>query len=386
MSLKEALQDIASFGRAWRDLRADRRAGPDLRDRERGLRQQAYVQALHPRRMQLQVSELVQETRSTRSLRLKRCDGELPPFRPGQYINLFVELDGVLTSRPYSISSAPGEPHLDLTVREKPGGFVSPQLVRRVEVGQRFESTGPIGHFVHEPLIHGDQLVLLAGGSGITPFMSMLRDQERRGWPHTVTLLLGSRSRSDVIFGQELRKLARGNARFELAIVISEPTKSFRGRRGLLDAARIRREVGDVGGKTFFLCGPTPMLALCQEALQELGVPRQRILQELFGAPDDVCALDGWPEGVAADDVFQVAVGSKRLSAPAAEPLMNALERHGVVIPAACRSGECSACRTRLLSGRVFTPPQARVRFSDQRLGFIHPCMSYAISDLELRI
>ncbi len=386
MGILNLLEDVASYGRALQGLREDRRTGTDRGADELRGRQRAFVEALHPPRMHLRVVEILDESRSTRTLRLQREDGPFPPFRPGQYVNVFVEIDGVHTSRPYSISSAPGAPHIDLTVREKPDGFVSPYLVREAAVGDRLASTGPIGHFVHEPLIHGDDLVFLAGGSGITPFMSMLRDLEADGWPRSVTLLVGTRKPSDVIFGKELRAMARGNERLSLAVVVSEPAPSFRGRSGFLDTTRIRKEVGDPAGKTFYVCGPNLMLELCRSALAEIGVPRQRIRTELFGPPDDVRKAPGWPEDLAADAIFEVTAGGQTFPAPAAEPLIHAMERHGVVVPSECRSGECSACRTRLLDGQVFSPQQARLRHSDRRHGFIHPCMAYPVRDLKIRV
>jgi len=381
----DLLEDLGSFVRAVRDQRADRRAGVDLAGEELG-RQRRLVEALHPPRMQLRVAEVIEETASARTLRFERTDGPLPPFRPGAYVNLFVELEGVRTSRPYSISSAPGEAWLDITVREKQAGFVSPHLVRGVAVGDRFESTGPLGHFRHEPLIHGERLVLLAGGCGITPFMSLVRDQRRRGWPLQVTLLYGSRTADDVIFGEELRAIAAEADRLTLVEVLSEADDAWTGAHGLLDARRIGAEVGDLDGRTFFVCGPAPMMDLCREALAELGVPEHRVVEELHGPPDDVRRQDGWPDDVGPGATFAVTVGDRTFEAPADEPLMNSLERHGLVLPAECRSGECSACRARLLSGRVFAPPQARVRWSDLAGGRIHPCASYPVSDVELRL
>ena len=386
MLLRDLLQDMASYARAWRDQREDRRTGIDLEAEYLRGRQRRHVEALHPRRMQLSVTELIEETASTRTLRLQRTDGPLPPFRSGQYVNLFVELDGVRTSRPYSISSAPGAPHLDLTVREKAGGFVSPHLVRCVTVGDRFESTGPLGHFHHEPLIHGERLVLLAGGCGITPFMSMIRDQQSRDWPLELTLLYGSRESSDVLFGPELAALAEGEDRFRLVTVISEPDEDYRGPTGLLDAARIRGELGEVSDRTFYVCGPNLMLDLCRSALAELGVRSHRVLSELRGPPDDVRQLAGWPEDVGPGATFRVVVGDAVFSAPADEPLMASLERNGLAVHAECRSGECSACRAHLVSGRVFALPQARVRWSDRKHGRIHTCASYPVSDIEIRL
>jgi ferredoxin-NADP reductase len=167
---------------------------------------QSIVSRLHPRRMRLRVTEIIQETPTTKTLRFERTDGPPPPFRPGQYVNLFVDVDGILTSRPYSISSPPptgeGSGTIDLTIRDKPGGFVAPYLLNQVQVGDELETTGPAGTFYHEPLIDGEDLVFLAGGSGITPFMSIIRDTLGKGEetsPLQIHLLYGSRVPEDVI-------------------------------------------------------------------------------------------------------------------------------------------------------------------------------------------
>ena len=152
------------------------------------------VNSLHPKRMQLCLLEIILETPSTKTFRFERTDAPLPPFRPGQYITLFLDVDGVLTSRPYSIASAPGGPSFDITVRDRPDGFVAPFLLREIEVGAELESTGPAGHFYYEPLIDGDDLVFLAGGSGITPFMSLIRDTIHQRRPLHIHLIYGSRT------------------------------------------------------------------------------------------------------------------------------------------------------------------------------------------------
>jgi glycine betaine catabolism B len=348
---------------------------------------QNIVSRLHPPRMRLQVSEIVAETPTSRTLRFRRLDGELPPFRPGQYVNLFVDVDGVPTSRPYSIASPPGQPFLEITVRDKPGGFVAPYLLHEIAVGDELESTGPAGHFYHEPLIDGDDLVFLAGGSGITPFMSIIRDAiqgERRLRMH---LIYGCRTPADVIYGDELALLAEANPNLVYTLVISEPPPDYEGLTGLLDAALIQSQVGDVEGKTFYLCGPNVMTDYCQTALRELGVPRHRIRRELYGPPADVTREPGWPAGLPADTLFAVQVeGHRTIRALAGEPLLNALERYELVVPSVCRSGECSACRIRLLSGRVYMPPHTGLREADRAHNYIHACASYPLTDLVIRL
>ncbi len=390
------LQDLLGYGTMayQRFLVPVLGRGIDHRQTRGSDQARALVSALHPRHMALQVREVLAETPSTTTLRLARTDGELPPFRPGQYVNLHVEIDGVRTSRPYSISSAPGADHYDVTVRDYPGGFVAPHLVKTIRVGDRLTSSGPAGSFYHEPLLDGSRLVLLAGGSGITPMMSMIRDQARRGWPLKVQLLYGSRDPGDVIFDEELSRLAASTDRFQYDRIISEPPAGYDGLTGLLDADLISQRVDALSDKTFYICGPGAFYDLCQGALLELGVLRQRIKRELYGPPADITADPGWPAGLSARQTFGVRVklstagnGSaptREIEVRAGEPLMNALERCHLVVPALCRTGECSACRTKLLAGRVLMPEHTLLRVSDRRNGYIHPCVAYPLEDLEL--
>jgi ferredoxin-NADP reductase len=318
--------------------------------------------------MRLRVVEIRAETPTSKTLRFERLDGDLPPFRPGQYINLLVDVDGVLTSRPYSIASAPGRPYLELTVRDKPDGFVARYLVREVEVGDQLEATGPAGHFYHEPLIDGEDLVFLAGGSGITPFMSIIRDALGQERPPRIHLIYGSRTPEEAIYHDELSSLALANPALTCTLVVSEPAPDDQGPTGFLDADLIESQVGDLNGRTFYLCGPSVMTDFCQAALDELGVPVQRIRRELYGPPADVIE------------------GQKTIRALAGEPLLSTLERYGLVIPSLCRSGECSTCRVRLLSGRVYMPPHTGLREADRVHGYVHACVSYPLTDLSIRL
>jgi ferredoxin len=129
------------------------------------------------------------------------------------------------------------------------------------------------------------------------------------------------------------------------------------------------------------------MYGFCQEALTELGVPEHKIKRELYGPPDDVTREPGWPQDLDASTLFEVEVeGRETIRAAAGEPLLNSLERYGFVVPAVCRAGECSACRTRLLAGRVFQPAGTGLRESDREHGYIHACVSYPLEDLKIRI
>ena len=392
MKPKEAIEfgfDLARWAgvirqRTLRGLpgRGEDYASPDMRDAVRGA-----VERIHPRRMQLVVREIIDETPSTRTFRFARTDGDLPPFRAGQYINLFLSIGGVRTSRPYSISSAPGCHFLDVTLRSRGEGFVAPWMFENATVGSRFESTGPRGSFCRQPLIDSEDLVFLAGGSGITRFMSMIRNAVMHEPALSIHLVYGVRSPKDVIFDEALQRISAECPRIRVTTIVSEPPRGFKGRKGLLDASQLADVLENVAGRTFFVCGPNAMVDLCLGALADLGVPARRIRRELFGVPTDITQVPGWPDGLAADAEVSVAVeGIGHFRARAGEPLMVTLERNGIVIPAVCRSGACAACRTRLLSGEVFQPPQARVREADSKFGYIHACAAYPVSDVVIRL
>jgi ferredoxin-NADP reductase len=380
------MQDVREHLRVSQRRKALRQAGQGFDHTADRDTVQRVVSRLHPKLMRLRVTEVIQATPSAKTFRLERIDGPLPPFRPGQYINVFVDVDGVLTSRPY------GGDVLELTVRDKPGGFVAPYLLNQVRVGDELETTGPAGSFYHEPLIDGEELVFLAGGSGITPFRSIICDALQHGRPLEMYLLYGSRVPDDVIYGEELARLAADNPGLEYSLVISEPAPGYGGLTGFLSAGLIREQVGDLTGKTFYVCGPNVMYDFCLAALTELGVPSHKIKRELYGPPDDVTTEPGWPEGLSGDTIFDVEVqassleGWETIRAVAGEPLLNSLERYGIVVPAVCRAGECSACRTRLLSGRVFQPAYTGLRESDRQHGYIHACVSYPLEHLRIRI
>ncbi len=386
MSAKDFIRDIDGYEALQREIAASRKYAAD-QTAEKG-KWARILDLLHPDRLSLRVSEIIDETPTAKTLRLVSATGYLPPFQAGQYISLFVEAGGVRTSRPYSISSSPRQRACyDITIRRVEGGFVSDVLLTEARVGAVLESTAPAGNFYFNPLFHSPHMVCLAGGSGVTPFMSMIREIAEAGLDRRLTLLYGSRSEDDIIFAEELEGIAARHENIRFVPVISEPGTGCRHRTGFLTAALIREVLGDTDGRTFYLCGPAEMYAFCLPELEKLGIPRRRVRREMYGPPRDVTADPAWPADVAAGKVFEVAIrGRKKIPARAGEPLLVALERAGIAVPAQCRSGECSLCRVKLLGGKVFQPQGVLLRKSDREFGYIHSCMAWPVSDLEIMV
>lgn len=381
---KSEREKIEGYQEIAREIEICRKYGIDYTI-QRGKWMEA-AERLHPRRLKLRVSEKFAETPSSTTLRLTAAEGYLPPFQAGQYINLLVEIDGIKTGRPYSISSPPNQTaYYDLTVRRIAEGFVSDYLLDQVQVGDILESTGPAGHLYYNPLFHGQDLVFLAGGSGITPFASMIREVTDRNLGRKIHLLYGCRKAEEAIFHEELLLRAARHNNFTYDLVISDPEDGYTGLTGLLDATLIKERVGDVTGKTFYLCGPQAMYEFCLPELQKLNVPRRRIRQEVFGTPAQITQESAWPKEVPADKVFQVKLlNGRAIPAKASEPLLASLERSGIVVENCCRSGECSLCRVKMVSGKVYQPENALLRKSDKEAGYIHSCAAYPLSDLEI--
>ncbi|PJZ44690.1 FAD-binding oxidoreductase [Leptospira brenneri] len=358
-------------------------------ENQKGLVRQT-INRLHPKRLKLRLENIRIDTPSTKTLRFVSVDGKnLPPFQSGQYINLFVSLSGVFTARPYSISSPPTNlSSYELTIKRAEGGFVSPYLLDDVAIGQVFESTGPMGSFHHNPLFHGRDLVFLAGGSGIAPAMSMLKSFLTSSESFRFHIIYSNSFENDVIFIDELRSLVAGHQNFILSEFLSrEVGPDYKGFRGRLNLSTLKTLLSDAPSKMYYVCGPTPFNDHCASLLSELGVKSGRILIESNGPPKMPEKMQGWPSSLHPEKEVNIKVGNEKpFPAKVGEPLLNSLERNGYFTENACRSGECSLCRVKLKSGEVFSPPEAKIRKSDKKFGWIHSCVAFPTTDLEIQL
>jgi glycine betaine catabolism B len=383
---QDIIKQLDGYEEILREIEISRKYGLDVEvDRGSGAE---YIQRLHPSVMDLRVNQVISETVSTKTLRLVSPDGYLPPFQAGQYIALYLDIDGIRTGRPYSISSPPNQTgYYDITVRRMQDGLVSNYLMDRVKAGDMIQTSGPDGRFVYNPLIYDKTLVFVAGGSGITPFMSMIREFAGRGLDREVFLLYGNRSDEDVIFNYELKDLSTWFDNIHYIPVIQNPEGGYKGHTGFITKEIILNEIKDISHKTFMLCGPQALYDFCVPELTKIGVPLKKIRREIYGEPVNLYDSPGWPKSISLYDSFTLNIrGAGAFNALAGESLLSSLEKNGFVRPFVCRSGECSLCRLRVVSGMVYQPPGALVRASDRQFGYVHSCVAYPLSDLEIML
>lgn len=378
--------NLPGYQENLRDIEACRKYGIDY-SMERG-KTTRLVERLHPRRLKLRVSEIITKSTTTDTFRLVAQDGYLPPFQAGQYINLFLNIDGIRTSRPYTISSSPRQTaYYDITVRRVQDGLVSNYLLDNILSGYELESSGPAGNFYYNPLFHGKNQLLLAGGSGITPFMSMIREITDAGLDRTIHLVYGNRFSNDIIFHSELWERSLRHYNFHYYPVVEQAEKHYHGRVGTINIDMLQEILAGEIVDSIMVCGPQAMYDALLPHLWRLGVPERRIRHELFIGAADITQEAGWPTDIPGDTQFNIDINGRGIiTAQAGETLLTALENSGIVVPVLCRSGECSQCRVQLLSGEVYQPAGVLLRASDKKYGYVHSCKAYPLSDLSIRL
>lgn len=353
---------------------------------------------IHPGNQLLKLTDIEELSHDTKLFRFISAKPKKPlaPFRAGQYIGITVEINNVITSRPYSLISSPNQlAYYELGVRKKQGGFVSPFLFENAKVGEIYETTEPLGNLYYNPLFHGKDLVFIAGGCGITPFVSMLRNISEKALPLKVSLIYGCLTEKDIIFREELEDIQNRRSNINIKFILSEPESGWNGECGFITRDKILNEIGSINNKYFYVVGNRPMYEFIKAELRALGVPEHKMYYEAFGIPEDITQIMGWPKEVDTSKEINVTVDFRKGSvaeriefkASCIEPILNSIEREKlsrIRIENGCRSGECALCRTKLISGKIFIPPWVTIREVDKDFGFIHPCVSYPLTDIHL--
>jgi len=230
------------------------------------------------------VVELVDETPSVRTIVLDVPDW--PGHRAGQHVDVRLTAeDGYQAQRSYSIASAPEDQRLALTVEGLPDGEVSSYLIGELRTGDMLELRGPVGgYFVWEALM-GGPLLLVAGGSGVVPLMSILRHRNASGAAVGAKLLYSSRSWEDVIYRDELERLAAATHGPEVVHTLTRSQPSgWTGYARRVDGQMLAETGWPASSMpSAFVCGPTPFVEAVATALVLLGYPATSVKTERFG-------------------------------------------------------------------------------------------------------
>jgi 3-ketosteroid 9alpha-monooxygenase subunit B len=355
----------------------------------------------NPRAVRLRVAEVIRQTEDAASLVLD-VPAELAErfaYRPGQFLTISVPASEGPVARCYSLSSSPhtGDQH---AITVKRAGYGSGWLVDNVRPGTELDVLPPAGLFTPGDL--DTDLLLFAGGSGITPVMSIVKSALDQG-RGTIVLVYTNRDEKSVIFADELRELARDNPR----LLVIHWLDSVQGHP---TAAAMTALARPYAGFEAFVCGPDPYMKIVKEALAGLGVPKRRVHIERFlplaenpfedrprasGAPQDGADRDGADQDGADQDGADRDGGTSRpatlevtmdgeeraLAWPAGARMLDVLIDDGLDAPFSCREGNCGACACQVTAGEVKMVNNEVLEDEDIAEGYVLACQSLAVTE-----
>lgn len=295
-----------------------------------------------------------------------------PGHDPGQYLRIGLVIDGIHHWRAYSLTSEPHRPDgcIAITPKRVDGGTVSPYLVDRARPGEVVRLGGVEGTFtLPDPL--PPKLLFVSAGSGITPIMSMLRDLDRRSPGHDVAVVHSARRPEEVIFGDELRRLAR-RPRTKLH-------EQHTGEHGRITPQDLDTLCPDWTERHLFLSGPRDMLDALVEHAEGSGVDKDRLHLEHFQpliSDTDAERGEGGTITFESSGVTATCDGNT--------PILEAGEEAGATLPYGCRMGICHSCIGRLRSGRVRDLRTGEVSGTPEEL--VRTCINAPEGDVEIAL
>lgn len=338
--------------------------------------------------------KVIQETRDVRTFCFMADQPLLFFFKPGQFVTLELEIDSQPVMRSYTISSSPSVPYsFSITVKRVHGGLVSNWLHDNLREGDQLPVHGPVGNFnaIDFP---ADKVLLLSGGVGITPVMSMARWFFDTNANVDISFVHSARTPHDLIYHRELEHMASRIANFTLHLICEghELGESWSGYRGFLSKPMLELMTPDYLQREIFCCGPTPYMQAVKRLLQEQGFDMERYHEEAFGPTpvkvqeeaEELAAEAAEAPQVPVSQQYQVTfVGSgKSVRVAPGETVHAAAAQLGLHIPKACGMGICGTCKVLKTSGEVAMEHNGGITEEDEAEGYILACCSVPQGDV----
>jgi ring-1,2-phenylacetyl-CoA epoxidase subunit PaaE len=338
----------------------------------------------------LKVKEIIRETPEAVSVIF-----DVPPpiqpeflFKMGQYITFKINLNGEEVRRSYSLCSAPHERIIKVAVKEVPDGKMSSYINRQLKPGDEVEVMTPMGKF-NTPLSGSNKkkYVLFAGGSGITPMMSIIKSVlfvEKQSRLH---LIYANRNVESVIFKKELEEIKSQNPdKFYVTYVYDNPPsdKFIKGPISEEAASDIINKENVSDADEFFICGPGPMMENIKKALQNRQVPAEKIHIEYFTSVQQELGQQTASEGM--EDVeseVTVVLYGVETTFPLKSSGINILEaaiEAGVDAPFSCKGAVCCTCRAKVLEGKVKMDANYALTDKEVEEGFVLTCQAHPLT------
>lgn len=341
------------------------------------------AKSIHPKEQRLVISRIEEHADIAKSYYFKSETAPIAYFKAGQYLTFKFEIGNAVVTRSYSIASSPASAlngEYQITVKRINDGFVSDYILDNWSVGDEVTAYAPEGNMTYCPLRDAENIVAVAGGSGITPFLSLARAIDQGDEDCTLTLLYGCRTSDEILFKTELDRLSEKNERINVIYVLSHSDEEGY-EKGFVGADIIKKYAPE-GKYSIFVCGPGGLYKFLESELPKLEIERKYIRFEVFSSGKKA------EEEPREYSITVINRGNESvIKASSNETVLCAFERAGIEVPARCHTGECGFCRSKLVNGKFYIPEgEDKRRAADMQFDFIHPCCCYPESDLVVRI
>ena len=341
---------------------------------------------LHPVQQRMKITAVRQTACNMKTYTLQSAEGkELAYFEAGSYLPVYLNVDGNCIERPYSLSSSPKQAEngiYEITVKELGDGYISRYISANWAVGSEVLVASPYPGECYNPTRDSRKVIVLAGGSGITGFYSFaqaVRDGDIE--LDSLTIFYGVNTAEELLDSKLWDGiLSDSDGKIRLVPVVADGS-GCNCEAGFITWELIQKYC-DVTDASYFISGPEAMIRAAQAFLTSNSVPRRRIRISMSGdsgfriknAENESCTL-----------IVHMGGEQYTISANKNETILAALDRSGLKAAARCRSGKCGFCRTMVVNGEFHVAAdETGVRKMDQQLGFIHPCCSLPLTDMEI--
>jgi ring-1,2-phenylacetyl-CoA epoxidase subunit PaaE len=319
-------------------------------------------------------------------------------YTQGQYITFKVNVNGEELRRSYSICTSPvTDSEIRVAVKKVEGGRVSTYFNEKLKVGDVLPVMPPLGNF-HTPLNSSNKkhYVLFAGGSGITPMLSILKTSLHSEPQSKVTLFYGNQDEQAIIFKSEIEKLeAQYNDRLKVYHILNEPKQEENKKDALFvgimmpekNKALMDKYINLSDDLEVFICGPSGMMASVEETLNLLNLDKKKVHLEYFTAPADTSeTVENPAKAENGNEIFEskvtiVSDGAEyHLTLGADDVILDAALDAGVDAPYACRGGSCCTCRAKVIEGKVMMKVNYALLDWEVEEGYVLTCQSVPVT------
>lgn len=346
----------------------------------------------------LTVADVVKETEDAVSIGFN-IPAELKDafrYKQGQYLTLRFNINGQDLRRSYSICTSPvSDNDLRVAVKKVKDGRVSTYINDKVKAGDAIEVMPPMGNFFTELNPSNNKTyVLFAGGSGITPMLSILKTSMDTEPGSSVILFYGNRNEKSIIFRQQIENLEnKYSGRLKVYHILEETGSNDELFKGIMTPEKVKSliqvYVNKSGKNEFFICGPTGMMMNVEQTLNDLQFPKSSVHLEYFSAPADTSEVVEKQSGaISSNEAFKSTVtiicdGDEKVVEMGADDVIldKALEAN-LDAPYACRGGSCCTCRAKVIEGKVEMKINYALLDAEVEEGYILTCQSRPLTPI----